>query len=252
MIYDARVVGRVRNSVLLISAVTWTLLLIKPMGFDLLAHCQAISSRTAQPSLSFRTLLAMNPPALLAADWAVMLIAMMSPVLIQPLCHVYLRSFRRRRGRSVVLCIAGYALIWILLGCALLSMAAVVHWFSPRSYFPAAAALLVALVWQFSPVKQRCLNRCHAHPALAAFGAAADFAALRFGITHGIWCGGSCWAVMLFTILLPQGHIFAMAAATALTLGERLELPRPPSWCCRGAGKAIRIMVAQARIRLLA
>jgi len=132
----------------------------------------------------------------------------------------------------------------------LLAIELAVKLFAPQSYLPAAGVVLIALVWQFSPVKQRCLNRCHAHTELAAFGAAADFDALRFGMTHGTWCAGSCWALMLFPMLLLRGHVVAMASVAVLIFSERLEQPRPPSWRWRGLGKATRIVVAQARIRL--
>jgi predicted metal-binding membrane protein len=198
---------------------------------------------------SFPMLLAMNP-ASLAAGWILMLIAMMSPVLILPICHIRLRSFTHRRTRSVLLFVMAYGAIWMALGGILLAIELAFNVFAPQSYLPALGIVLVALVWQFSPIKQRCLNRCHSHRELAAFGAAADFASLRFGISHGIWCAGSCWALMLFPMLLPQGHLVAMAIVTILIFGERLEQPGPPSWRCRGMGKAIRIVVAQARIRL--
>jgi hypothetical protein len=57
---------------------------------------------------------------------------------------------------------------------------------------------------------------------------------------------------MLSPMLLPQGHVAAMAVVTVLTVSERLEYPRPPSWRWRGFGKARRIVVAQTRIRLQA
>jgi predicted metal-binding membrane protein len=195
-------------------------------------------------------LLAMNPPACVAAGWALMLVAMMSPVLIAPVCHVRLRSFSHRRARSIAIFGAGYAVIWMAVGGVLVAIELAAKLLAPQSYLPAAGVVLIALVWQFSPIKQRCLNRCHAHTELAAFGAAADFAALRFGMTHGIWCAGSCWALMLLPMLLPRGHVVAMAVVAILIFSERLEEPMRPCWRWRGFGKVIRIVVAQARIRL--
>jgi predicted metal-binding membrane protein len=249
MIYDAQGLARVRNPVLLIAAITWILLLVEPGGVVLHAHCPAPNSRAMPLPASFQMLRAMNPPGSVAAGWALMLVAMMSPVLIPPICHIRLRSFTHRRARSVVLFIAGYAAIWTALGGVLLAIELAVKLFAPQSYLPPAGLALIALVWQFSPIKQRCLNRCHAHTELAAFGAAADFDALRFGMTQGIWCAGSCWALMLFPMLLPRGHVVAMAAAALLIWSERLEQPMPPCWRWRGLGKVIRIVVAQARIR---
>jgi predicted metal-binding membrane protein len=212
------------------------------------AHCPATVSEMALPA-SLQMLFVMNPAAYLAAAWSLMLVAMMSPVLIQPIRHINLRSFIHRRPRSVILFVTGYAAIWVALGGVLLSIELAAKLLT-QSYLVAGGLVLIASVWQCSPIKQRCLNRCHAPAELAAFGVAADFDALRFGITHGIWCGGSCWALMLFPMVLPRGHVLAMAAVAVLILVERLEQPTPPCWRWRGLGKAIRIVVVQVRIRL--
>jgi predicted metal-binding membrane protein len=249
MTYDARELARVRNPVLLISAVTWVLLLVEPGNVRMFAHCPAIS-KVMPLSASFRMLLAMNQPASLAAGWMLMLVAMMSPVLIPPVRYIRLRSFAHRRARSIALFVAGYAAIWMALGGVLLAIEVVIKSFAPQSYLPAAGMVLIALGWQFSPMKQRCLNRCHAHRELAAFGAAADLDALRFGMTHGIWCAGSCWALMLFPMLLHRGYVVAMAAVAVVIFSERLEQPMPPRWCWRGPTKAVRIAFAQVRMQL--
>jgi predicted metal-binding membrane protein len=195
-------------------------------------------------------LLAMNPPGALAAGWALMLVAMMSPVLIQPLCDIRIGSFANRRARSMVLFVAGYMAIWMVLGGVLLGIELAVKLWAPQSYLPAMGVALIALIWQFSPGKQRCLNRCHAHTELGPFGLKADFDAIHCGLTHGIWCAGSCWGLMLFPMLLPWGHMVAMAGVTVLIFGERLEHPKVPAWRWRGLGKLWRMVIAQARLRL--
>ncbi len=252
MFYDPREIARVRNPVLLLSAAAWIWLLADPGGLTGQAHCAALASGSLPPAAALPMLLAMYPPASLAAGWGLMLVAMMSPALILPISHVRLSSFKRRRARAIVLFAAGYGAVWMAVGGVLMAGVLAARGLAPGSYLPAASVILLAIVWQFSPVKQRCLNRCHAHGELAAFGAAADLDALRFGASHGAWCAGSCWALMLFPMLLPQGHVAAMAVVTVLTVSERLEYPRPPSWRWRGLGKARRIVVAQTRIRLQA
>jgi len=114
---------------------------------------------------------------------------------------------------------------------------------------PLAVLALAACVWQCSPGKQRCLNRSHRHPELAAFGLAADRDALRFGMAHGVWCVGSCWALMLLAVSIMTWHHLAMGAITLLMVSERLEAPRPPAWNASGRGKLLRILAAQTRIR---
>lgn len=250
MIYDAREFARVRNAMLLVAAASWALLLAGESAMLMVAHCPAAGCGAMPFRASLQMLLAMNPPASLAAGWALMLAAMMSPVVISPLDYIRMRSFANRRVRSSALFLAGYFAVWMAAGGVLLAIEIAVKLFAPQSYLPAAGAALIALIWQVSPIKQRCLNRCCAYPVLAAFGGAADFDALRFGLTHGAWCAGSCWALMLAPMLLPQEHVLGMAIIALLIFSERLEEPRPLCWRWRGCGRAVRIMIAQAQMRL--
>ncbi|HTI69221.1 MAG TPA: DUF2182 domain-containing protein [Candidatus Limnocylindria bacterium] len=247
MTESAREEGLVTGVVLIVSAVTWVMLTVNPGGILSLSHCPVTQSG-ASPA-SFRMLFEMNPPSSLAAGWALMLVAMMLPTLIAPIQHIVSRSFRHRRLQPITLFLAGYALLWMAAGAVLLAAELMLGVLAPKSYLPAAGVGLAAFVWQCSPIKQRCLNRNHNHTELRAFGWGAKLDALRFGVSHGFWCIGSCWALMLFPMLLPQGHTAAMAAMTFLMISERLDPPAPLSWRLRGPGKLIRILVAQTRIR---
>ena len=250
MTYDAREFARVRNPVLLISAVTWILLLVESGSMVMFAHGPATSSGAMPLSASWQMLMTMNPPASLAAGWVLMLVAMMSPVLIPPVRHLRLRSFTHRRTRSIVLFVVGYAAIWMAAGIMLTALVMGARLVAPSASVAVAMVTIVALVWQFSPIKQRCLNRCHFHPELAAFGIAADLDALRFGLAHGVWCVGSCWALMLLPLVVSGGHLAVMAGVSLWLAAERLERPMPPRWEWRGPTKAARILVAQAQMRL--
>src|SRR5579862_9785715 len=92
--YDAREFARVRNPVLLVSAVAWILLLVEPCRMGMFSHCPPTSSGAMLLSASFQMLLAINKPASLAAGWALMLAAMMSPVLIPPVRHIRFAASR--------------------------------------------------------------------------------------------------------------------------------------------------------------
>lgn len=240
--------ARVNIPILLISAVTWMMLLVNPGGIMTLSHCPVTDSGASLAS--FQMMLEMNPLSSLMTGWALMLVAMMSPTLTAPLRHVINRSLKRRRARSVTLFLVGYAAIWMAAGGVLIAVMLMLSLLAPQSYLPAVGVGVIAFVWQCSPAKQRCLNRAHNHSELAAFGIAADMDALRFGITHGVWCVGSCWALMLLPMLLLQGHFAAMAVAAFVMASERLERPRPLGWRLRFPGKLMRILVARTRIRL--
>jgi len=239
MIYDAREWARLRNAVLVVSLIAWIAILLEPRA----SSCCSVSGVVA----SWQMLWAANPPGPLAIDWALMLVAMMGPMLIAPLYHIRISSFDRRRMRSMALFIAGYGAIWMAAGVLIVAVELAAASVFRQSYLPAIIVGLVALVWQASPFKQRCLNRCHSHRPLAAFGFAADLDVLRLGLETGIWCTGSCWAAMLFPMLLPAGHFFAMAAVALLMFCERLDPPRMPAWQWRGFGTAGRYVTSRLR-----
>lgn len=241
---------RINILILLISAITWMMLLVNPRSIMTLAHHHHMAAQSGLSLVSLQMLLEMNPIPSLMAGWALMLIAMMSPTLITPIHHIRERSFKRRRARSVTLFVVGYAVIWMAAGGVLITLMLLLNLLVPLSYLPAVVVGIVAFVWQCSPIKQRCLNRCHNHRELAAFGIAADLDVLRFGMTHALWCTGSCWALMLLPMLLLQGHVVAMAVVAFVIISERLEQPRPLRWRLRFPSKLIRIVIAQTWIRL--
>jgi predicted metal-binding membrane protein len=182
-----------------------------------------------------------------AGNWALMMVAMMLPTLVPPLCYVHSRSFARRRVRAMGLFVAGYGAVWLAVGSALLGLQLLAQWATVNLYLPVVVAGLLALVWQASPLKQRCLNRGHRHRALAAFGFRADWDALRLGLEHGGWCAASCWALMLVPLLLPHGHLLAMAVVGLLMFCERMDPPTQPAWGWRGFKTAL----GYGRLRLL-
>ena len=186
----------------------------------------------------------------LAAGWLLMLVAMTPPLIVAPLRHVRERSFAHRRARAMFLFAIGYGAMWMIAGMGLQLMALAVRLASSDTLMCLAFSAAAATLWQVSPAKQWCLNRCHSRPQLAAFGAAADRAAVAFGLKHGAACVGACWALMLLPLLVGQGHVLAMFAIMLFVSAERLEMAAPLAWRWRGPGRALRIIVAQTRMWL--
>jgi predicted metal-binding membrane protein len=228
---------QVRMPLLAVCGAAWVLLLAQRHEMGGAAVC-------SMPSMPFTG----SQAASLTAGSALMFAAMMAPLLGAPVRHVRDRSFVRRRLRGILLFVGGYASLWTVAGVVLLMAAAWIV--SAGSPVMVSAAVIAVAAWQFSPAKQRCLNRCHSHSGLSAFGAAADLDVLRFGLEHGLWCIGSCAGLMLLPLLFSRGHIAAMAGVTLWLSSERLEKPMPPRWRWRGPTKAVRIAVAQARLWL--
>jgi predicted metal-binding membrane protein len=232
------------------SLAAWSVLAFDGSDLIMPAFCSAATPWPAPLSVSFDQALAFNSPAKLASSWALMIAAMMLPFVIAPLRHIRDRSFARRRTRAVLLFVAGYMAVWMIAGIGLQAMALAARWAVPTPLLCLGLAAVIAMGWQVSPAKQWCLNRCHRRPHLAAFGAAADRDAFDFGLSNGASCVGACWALMLLTLLVEHGHLLAMAAVTLFVFAERLESPAPLAWRWRGPGKALRIVMAQARMRL--
>ena len=222
----ARERAQVRMPLLLVSATAWALLGLGAMG----AH-----AHEATP---------IGSAVRMTLQWILMFAAMMAPLMTAPVRHVRDRSLPRRRARALALFTAGYCTTGAALALLLMSAATALP---PALSAGGALTALAALTWQCSPAKQRCLNRCHAHRALALTGAAADADALWFGCTHGSWCVASCGGLMALPLLVARGHTLMMLAVTLWLAGERLERPASPAWRLRGPGKAVRLAVASAR-----
>ena len=233
--------------ILSISILVWVLLLFNPGHIMTLEHCHVSDSGPSAASL--KMLLDMNPLSSQLTGWGLMVIAMMLPKLIVPVQEIYARSFKRYRFLSALLFVLGYTTVWMLVGIFMIAAILALHLLLPHSFIPAIVLGIIAIVWQFSPIKQRCLNRGHDHKILAAFGWPAYRDALLFGITHGVWCVGAGWALMLFPMLLPNGHNLAMIVVTFIMLSEHMEHPKIPRWRVDVRGKLFRIVVGQAKIK---
>ena len=232
--------SRIRSPLILMSAVAWILLVIHPHSMMLHTHHVHAGSFIIMP--------AYNSLGSIALGWSLMLVAMMLPVLIAPIRYVRDRSFPHRHGRTTALFVAGYAFMWLAAGGTLVASALGIRTFAGNPLILTILSTTLVITWQFSPLKQYCLNQGHVHPQLAAFGAAADLDALKFGLVHGFWCVGSCWALMLLPLLFSNGHLVAMTIVSLWIWGEHLDKPMPPNWCIRVPVKATRLTVAQTRI----
>jgi predicted metal-binding membrane protein len=228
-----------------ISLAAWSALAFGGSTSMLSVLCSSGAGSAIPLSVSFDLALLVNSPARLASGWALMLAAMMLPVVAAPLRHVRDRSFARRRGRAMLLFVLGYFAVWMAAGVVLQLVALTAVWVVPTPLV-LGLAFALAVAWQVTPAKQWCLNRCHRRPQLAAFGVAADRDAFDFGLTHGAYCAGACWALMLPMLFSGEGQFVAMIAVTLLVFAERLERPAPLAWRWRGVGKAVRIVLAQA------
>lgn len=235
--------------IIIISIVVWVLLLINPGHIMTIEHCHGSTSGPSPKSLQM--LLSMNPLSSQLLGWGLMVVAMMLPKLIMPVIFIHMRSLKRFRLLFSCLFVLGYLFIWMVAGIFMTAIIIGVNLLMPMSNLPALLVGLITLVWQFSPIKQRFLNLGHDHWNIPAFGMPAARNVFLFGIMHGIWCIGSGWLLMLFPMLLHQGHNLAMIIVTFIMISEHIEHPRRPKWHLNFRLKLFRIFIAQAKVRLV-
>jgi predicted metal-binding membrane protein len=168
--------------------------------------------------------------------WVVMIGAMMFPS-AAPMVVAYdrIRVHRRELGKSgpaagTALFVGGYVLSWAafgLLGWALYQAAKDLSinglsWDRGGPYL-AGGVILLAAVYELTPLKHACLRKCRS-PMAFLFGGWRDgsLGALRLGVEHGAWCVGCCWALMAALFALGVMSIPWMAFVGALIAGEKL------------------------------
>ena len=153
--------------------------------------------------------------------------AAMTPLLWQPLTHVWDRSLSDRRLRAVLLFLSGYFVVRMM-AIAVLAFCSIALRIATGGALAAfAAALGMALLWQGTSAKARFLKRCHAFRPLPAFGLAADLGSFRFGAAVSRPCIVACWALMLLPLTSTVAHVPLMVATAAAMLSERYAQPAP-------------------------
>ena len=157
--------------------------------------------------------------------WALMAAAMMAPTAL-PAFATYDDLGRSTHTRFGML-VAGYLLVWLgfsvlagALQMALFGAGLVSAFGDSLSAWLSAGLLLIAGLYQFSPVKEACLSKCRA--PLTFFMAHWDEGALRNGVRLGLVCLGCCWALMLLAFVGGVMNIAFMGLATLIMVIEKL------------------------------
>ena len=175
-----------------------------------------------------RLLLSAQSAPLLAVEWVLMLLAMMPPLLVVPIAHVWRSSVAWRRARALGLFVLGYTAVWTAAGAVLVPVAVAL-----RAALPGAAALLalgLALAWSAAPMSRVALNRCHRLRRIGALGRSADRDCLAGGVSTGLDCAAACWPWMLVPLECGAAALPTMALVAALLFVERALPSAPAAW----------------------
>ena len=180
---------------------------------------------------------------LFVGGWILMTIAMMLPTSI-PLLVVF-HSICRARANPLLLtslAVLGYLAAWLAFGvaayAAAVAIARAAHnltWIQSRPWTLTAGILLLAGLYQFSPLKYRCLDKCRSPFAFVAghwHGGQKHAEAFILGVSHGAFCVGCCWALMLLMIPIGAGNLgwmltLAVVMAVEKNLGVGKSVAKP-------------------------
>jgi predicted metal-binding membrane protein len=168
-------------------------------------------------------------PSAIVIAWVIMLVAMMPPLLIDPIGHVCHSSFAARRPRAVTMFVIGYGLVWMAVGLLLLPMALMLRILVSETQ-AGIATLALAIVWSCTPAAQVARNLCHSLRRISAFGLAADRDCFVQGLAIGLPCVAACWPWMLVPMVIGSAHLAVMLVVTILLFLERIAPPQPPVW----------------------
>lgn len=166
------------------------------------------------------------------AGWTLMITAMMLPTSL-PLVLLFRRLTRQRSdgSRLVVLLVAGYIGVWTLFGGLALVGDLFIHetvgrsvWLEANAWLIGAGTITLAGLYQFTPLKYACLDRCRSPLSFVAQhwrGKREAVQALRLGAHHGLFCVGCCWSLMLLMFVVGVGNLGWMLALGAVMAVEK-------------------------------
>lgn len=186
--------------------------------------------------------MSLQPPlSALIIMWWLMMMAMMLPS-AAPTILLY-ASVHRRHAVNVAqpwVFALGYAMAWLFFSvvAAAIQRLVVGTGMALTNQRVAGALLIVAGLYQWSPLKKACLRQCRS-PAefLSRHWRPGAGGALRLGALHGAYCVGCCWLIMALLFVVGVMNIVWIVALTLAIAVEKL-VPRG-EWVGRAASACL-------------
>jgi predicted metal-binding membrane protein len=160
--------------------------------------------------------------------WTVMMAAMMFPS-IAPTVALYARITKERSPHLPWLFAGGYLLTWTAAGLVAYAVGVTatkilgdtLAWHSAGRAL-AGATLIVAAVYEVTPLKDVCLGKCRS-PLGVILSSWRDgpSGAVRMGAKNGAWCVGCCWALMVSLFALGVMSVSWMAFVAGIIAVEK-------------------------------
>jgi predicted metal-binding membrane protein len=176
----------------------------------------------------------LNYSLLMFLMWSVMMVGMMLPSVL-PTVMIYSMVAKKaaKDGKTVATTgyfVSGYILIWIgfsLLATisqyALEKLDMLSAMMVSNNNILGGALLLIAGAWQFTPLKDQCLEQCRSPVEFIYQNwQKGNAGAMQMGIRHGLFCLGCCWALMLLLFVGGVMNLLWIAILTIFVLLEKI------------------------------
>jgi predicted metal-binding membrane protein len=160
--------------------------------------------------------------------WIVMMAAMMFPS-VAPTVALYARVTKERSPLSPWPFAGGYLLTWAAAGLVAYAVGVTatkilgdtLAWHGAGREL-AGATLLVAAVYEVTPLKDVCLGKCRS-PLGVLLGSWREgrSGAVRMGAKNGAWCVGCCWALMASLFAIGVMSVSWMAFVAGIIAVEK-------------------------------
>jgi len=160
--------------------------------------------------------------------WVVMMAAMMFPS-VAPTVALYSRMTRKRSLLLPIVFTTGYLVTWAVAGAVAFALVTGVGRISDNALAwnhagrPVAGTILIlAAVYQLTPLKDACLGKCRS-PLGLLLGSWRDgrSGAFHMGAKNGAWCVGCCWALMASLFALGVMSVAWMVFVAGLIAIEK-------------------------------
>jgi predicted metal-binding membrane protein len=180
--------------------------------------------------------------------WAVMMAAMMLPSAAPMILCFAALNRRRDEAMRTFSFVAAYLSLWIGFSGAAAALQWLLQergWISPmivsRSSGLSAGLLLIAGIFQFTPLKKVCLRACRSPLGfLTSDWRDGLWGAWSMGARHGLYCLGCCWALMALLFVGGAMNLLWIAALAALVAIEKL------AWRGERAAQALGVLMIGA------
>ncbi len=209
-------------ALLLLAASAWAVIIQQTQMMGNMDHGMAGMSSEPMSALIFLPL------------WMSMMVAMMFPA-VAPVVSLFATISQKRHamGQQAAptwIFLAGYLTSWGLFGIGVYLLALIVPALSMMTaglrvdHPPIAGVILIlAGLYQLSPLKRVCLRHCRSPLSIILHGWRDGRAgAFRMGVGHGAYCLGCCWGLMSVLFAVGLMNLVWMMILTLVIFAEKV------------------------------